>query len=80
MSLQLIGTGKMFLASNLWDVTMNDKTIYFLSEKDVQTVAITELGRELSRNEITLLEDKIAENIPWFDAIADAIRDVVPED
>jgi hypothetical protein len=54
------------------------KTIYYkLTIEDVQNVAMEELDRELTRKELMQIEDPIAENIPWYDAIASAIEKVV---
>jgi len=50
-----------------------DKVIYQLKVEDLQNVAIDILGRELTKNEIILLEDKIGDNINWFDAIQSTI-------
>ncbi len=52
---------------------MREKIIYSLNTSDVQTVAIEEIGRELTLKEIKGIEDKIAKNIDWYDAIANAI-------
>jgi hypothetical protein len=52
-----------------------DAIIYQLAAEDVQTVAIETLGRELTEEEIYKLQDLIAEKIPWFEAISDAIQD-----
>lgn len=53
------------------------KVIYFLTNEDVQTVAEQELDRLLSAEEITLLEERIADNIPWYEAIAEAIGELI---
>ncbi len=53
---------------------MKIKNVYQLTIEDVQIVAKQELERKLSDDEIALIEEKIAENIPWYDAIADAIK------
>jgi hypothetical protein len=45
-----------------------------LNVEDVQTVAFEEIGRELTAKEIKKIEDLIAENINWYDAILDAIN------
>jgi hypothetical protein len=50
-----------------------EKIIYYLNVEDVQTVATQEIERELSNAEIAKIKDSIAENIPWYDAIANAI-------
>jgi hypothetical protein len=51
-----------------------DDIIYSLSIEDIQTVALEEIGRELTANEIEKITDLIAENINWYDAILDAIN------
>lgn len=50
-----------------------EKIIYSLNVEDIQTVATQEIERELTSAEITRIKDSIAENIPWYDAIANAI-------
>lgn len=52
----------------------NDDIIYSLNIDDVQTVAMDEIGRELSLSEIKSIEDLICDNINWYDAILDAIN------
>lgn len=54
--------------------------IYQLTIEDVQTVATEELGRELSATEVEIIKDIIAEKIPWFDAISDAIAEKLNND
>lgn len=51
-----------------------DDIIYSLSIEDIQTVALEEIDRELTVNEIEKIKDLIAENINWYDAILDAIN------
>jgi hypothetical protein len=51
-----------------------DDIVYSLNVEDVQTVALEELDRELTRKEIKKIEDMIADNIDWYGAIADAIN------
>ena len=55
------------------------KIVYQLTIEDIQEVAIQELDRELTKEEIIRLIDPIAEKIPWYDAIADAINETVGE-
>lgn len=50
-----------------------DKTIYQLTVEDLQNVANDVLERELTENEINLLEEKIADYIDWYDVIHSAI-------
>lgn len=51
----------------------NNKIIYSLTVEDIQSVAEQEINRELTAKEIKKIEDLIAENISWYDAVADAI-------
>ena len=55
----------------------SEKTIYSLTNEDVQTVAEQELDRLLSVEEIALLEEQIAKNISWYDAIREAIEELI---
>lgn len=54
---------------------MRSKVIYSLNEEDIQTVALQEIDRNLSSQEIEELKNFIAEKINWYDAIADAINE-----
>jgi len=56
------------------------KIIYQLTVKDVQDVADQELERELTPEEIELIRNRIAEKIPWYDAIAEAIDEMIVRD
>jgi hypothetical protein len=55
------------------------KIIYQLTIEDIQHVALQELDRELTKEEIKKLTDPIAEKIPWYDAIADSINELIRE-
>ena len=59
-----------------WKCKMH-KIVYQLTIEDLQEVAIQELERELYAEEIEKLIDPIAEKIPWYDAIADAINEIL---
>jgi hypothetical protein len=52
--------------------------VYSLNIEDVQTVALQEIGRELSNNEIESIEELIASNISWYEAITNAISSYKP--
>ncbi len=54
-----------------------EKVIYSLTNEDVQKVAEQELDRLLSVEEIALLEEQIAKNISWYDAIREAIEELL---
>lgn len=56
---------------------MRNKVIYSLSEEDIQTVALQEIERNLSSNEIKEVKELIAEKIKWYDIIAEAIDEKI---
>ncbi len=54
---------------------MKDKIIYQLTIEDIQNVAEENFGRKLKSKEINKILDPIADRIPWYDAIYDAIKE-----
>lgn len=57
---------------------MNDnKTVYWLSEEDIQTVALNELERNLTAQEINRVTALIAKKINWYEAISNSINECV---
>ena len=54
---------------------MKDDIIYQLSIEDIQNVAEENFGRKLTSKEIKKIIDPIADRIPWYDVIYDAIKD-----
>ena len=52
-----------------------EKIIYSLNIKDIQTVAEENFERKLTYEEIEKIIDPIANRISWYDAIYDAIKD-----
>lgn len=56
---------------------MRSKIIYSLNEEDIQTVALQEVERNLSSQEIEKIKNSIAEKINWYDVIADAINEKI---
>lgn len=50
-----------------------DKIIYQLTVEDLQNVANDELNRDLTEEEIKLLEDKIGDYVDWYEIISSAI-------
>jgi hypothetical protein len=54
---------------------MEDKNaiVYSLNIEDIQTVAIQEIDRELTEDEIEKVKDLIGEKINWYDAILNSI-------
>ena len=55
----------------------NNKIIYQLTVSDIQTVAEEILERKLTDQEVVSMLDLIADKIPWYDAIADAIHETI---
>ena len=55
------------------EINPREKIIYSLNIGDVQNVAMEELGRELTLEEIEKVSDKIGENIDWYDSISRAL-------
>lgn len=51
-----------------------NKKIYQLTVEDVQSVAIQEIERKLTQLEINQIENSIAENIDWYTAITESIK------
>lgn len=47
--------------------------IFSLNIEDIQTVAIQEIDRELTGDEIEKIKDLIGEKINWYDAIYNSI-------
>ena len=56
---------------------MRSKIIYSLNEDDIQTVALQEVERSLSSQEIEKIKNSIAEKINWYDAIAESINEKI---
>lgn len=53
------------------------KIIYSLNIEDLQNVAEEYLGRQASKKEIKIIEDKLSDYIDWHEAIILAIDDAV---
>lgn len=47
-----------------------DRIIYSINVEDVQNVAEQELERELSDEEIKIVEDRLVDYIDWYGSIA----------
>ena len=52
--------------------------VYFLTKEDLQTVSNEVLNRDLTTEEVTLLESKIGNYIDWYDSIENAIQELIP--
>lgn len=52
--------------------------VYFLTKEDLQTVSNEVLNRDLTTEEVALLESKIGNYIDWYDSIENAIEELIP--
>ncbi len=59
------------------DVLKNKRIVYSLNVEDLQRVANDELSRDLTIDEVKIIEDKIGDYIPWYDTIASVVHDVI---
>ena len=55
----------------------SDKIIYSINIDDVQHVANQEFSRQLSVEELKIVEEKLGDHIDWYWAIASAINDML---
>lgn len=54
-----------------------EKIIYSLNIEDIQNVAFETINRDLSNDELKLVENKLGDYIDWFGAISDTINDAI---
>ena len=54
-----------------------EKIIYFINIEDVQNVADQELARELTEDELKIIESKLGDYIDWYGSIATAIDNIL---
>ena len=54
-----------------------EKIIYFINIEDVQNVADQELARELTEDELKIIENKLGDYIDWYGSIATAIDNIL---
>lgn len=58
----------------------SNKIVYSLNVENVQTVALEEMGRELTDKELLRVIDRIPEYINWYEAINFSIHDEIKPD
>jgi hypothetical protein len=51
----------------------NDDIIYSLNVEDIQTVALKEVDRELSNDELSKVIELLGEKINWYEAVLSSI-------
>ena len=57
-----------------------DRIIYSINVEDLQTVAEQELERELTNDEIEIVEKRLGDFIDWYEAIALTLNEVINND
>lgn len=57
----------------------DEHEIYLLTVEDIRTVSSENCIRELTDEEIKLIEDKVGDYIHWYDALLAAIQEVAPD-
>lgn len=57
----------------------DEQIVYTLTVEDIRNVVEQEGLRELSDKEIRAIEDKLGDEIDWYECILSAIQRVVPE-
>ena len=50
-----------------------NKVIYSINIEDVQNVAEQELDRELTADELKIVEEKIGHQVDWYSAISETL-------
>ena len=58
-------------------ITDPERIIYSLNVEDLQTVANDEISRDLTEEEIKIVEESVADYITWYQAISLAIADML---
>jgi hypothetical protein len=54
-----------------------ERVIYSINVEDLQTVAEQELDRELTDDEIEIVEKRLGDYIGWYEAISLTLNDVI---
>ena len=57
----------------------NDRIVYSINVSDIQEVANQVLERDLTKEEVILVEDSVADYIDWFQAIENSICNHITE-
>lgn len=53
-----------------------NKIIYSIDCKDVQTVASEEFGRKLTKKEVKFVEDRLGDYLDWYEVILASLKDL----
>lgn len=57
----------------------NDRIVYSINVGDIQEVAKQVLKRDLTKKEVTLVEESVGQYIDWFQAIENALPEHVAQ-
>lgn len=57
-----------------------DDIIYSINVEDIQSVALEDLGRSLTDEEIELVENKLGDYFDWHEAISLTIEEIVDQE
>ena len=60
------------------EITDGERVVYSLNVEDLQTVANEELSRDLTEEEIKIVEENLGDYISWYQAIYLAITEMLP--
>ena len=58
-------------------MNVKDKIIYSINIEDLQTVAEQELERELTNDEIEIVEKRLGDYLDWYGAIASTLNEAI---
>ena len=58
-------------------ITNRERLVYSLNVEDLQTVANEELSRDLTEEEIRIVEENLGDYISWYQAIYLTITDML---
>jgi hypothetical protein len=61
-------------------MNVKDRIVYSINVEDLQTVAEQELKRELTDEEIKIIEKHTGDYIDWYGAIALTLNEVIKRD
>lgn len=61
------------------DTDVNDRIVYSINVNDIQEVANQVLERDLTKEEVVLIEGSVGDYLDWFQAIENSIFKHVKE-
>jgi len=61
-------------------MSANDRIVYSINVEDLQKVAKRELDRELTDEEIGIVEERLGDYIDWYGTIALVLEEIIKND